>query len=516
MAEDKPFISDEKSIQFSESENFMASTFQNDDNYDNSDGEQYYNDIFKKLVYSDDYIYFFICEKCKKCPLLKFDNDFLYNLKDLEYSCDCQKSEGENKNNKYTKTTLEEFKKNFGMKNFNKIIEFQDFFMCSNHHKFSGYLKDVNKDICSKCMIKKENNINEENYIQFEEHVMYKRIVYLINIFKLYENDKDDKDDKDDKNDKNDEPNEKIKIKKFISKLIVNYIKFRNYNIYQTLINLESSIIESKNKASKDNLFLYYLTIIKPNDLRKITDDKNLLPYVTEVQIKSTNIDSLKLLTGFHNLKRLDLRSNCIINIESLENASFENLEFLNLSTNKIGNDCIKHFENCKLKNLTYLNLDLNCITDYRIFFALSKKKDKDTFGKLTKLFICFNVFNCLSDDNGKIINKKQYKEYFENISLDFNSIEILHLTHGVFNKNTIKLIFPCFELNEIREIKLAYNNLNNYSFLLTKDKCQWFHQLINDIRNKETPKVEKIILKKGNYIKDINFSYPEINKYFE
>ena len=33
MAEDKPFISDEKSIQFSESENFMASTFQNDDNY---------------------------------------------------------------------------------------------------------------------------------------------------------------------------------------------------------------------------------------------------------------------------------------------------------------------------------------------------------------------------------------------------------------------------------------------------------------------------------------------------
>ena len=279
---------------------------------------------------------------------------------------------------------------------------------------------------------------------------------------------------------------------------------------------MESSIIESKNKASKDNLFLYYLTIIKPNDLRKITDDKNLLPYVTEVQIKSTNIDSLKLLTGFHNLKRLDLRSNCIINIESLENASFENLEFLNLSTNKIGNDCIKHFENCKLKNLTYLNLDLNCITDYRIFFALSKKKDKDTFGKLTKLFICFNVFNCLSDDNGKIISKKQYKEYFENISLDFNSIEILHLTHGVFNKNTIKLIFPCFELNEIREIKLSYNNLNNYSFLLTKDKCQWFHQLINDIRNKETPKVEKIILKKGNYIKDINFSYPEINKYFE
>lgn len=513
MEENKPFISDEKSIQLNETETFLISTFQIDDNYNDSEIEQFYNDILRQLLNPDSNISFFICEKCKKYPLLKFDNDFLYNLEEFEYSCDCIKREGENKNKKFTKITLEEFKKNFGMVDLEKDIKYQDSFKCTNHHKFSGYLKDDNRDICSKCIIKKESNIKEENYIQFEEHEMYKRINYLISIFKLKEDDNDNS-----KNKNKDELSKKLEIKMFINKLIENYIIFRNYNIYQTLINLESSIIESKNKTSKDDLFLYYLTIDRPNDLTKAINDKNLLPYVTRIQIKSTNIDNLKLITGFYNLKHLDLRSNCIVNIESLENASFENLEFLNLSTNKIDNDCIKHFENCKFKNLSYLNLDLNCITDYRIFFVLAKKKDKDIFGRLKKLFLCYNVFNCLTDDNNKIINKKQYKEYFENLTLDFNSIEILSLSHGVFNKKTIQYIFPCFELNEIRKINLTYNNLNSDNFLLTKDKCQWFHQLINDIRNKEKPKVEKIILKKGNYIKNSDFTddLKEIDKYFE
>ena len=44
------------------------------------------------------------------------------------------------------------------------------------------------------------------------------------------------------------------------------------------------------------------------------------------------------------------------------------------------------------------------------------------------------------------------------------------------------------------------YNNLVNYDFLFTENKCQWRLQLEKDIKDNKKPTVDKIYLKEGNY----------------
>ena len=492
MADKQPFISEEKPIETNETTQFDSTLLSLNEKLDNvdDDNEQYYNDILDQLANVNpniDFFIFFICKKCKKHPLLKFDNNFLYNLDEFNYTCDCQK-------NKYIKIKIEEFENLFGVGYFEENNDdLRDCIKCNNNHKFSGYLEINKKDICIKCMNVKDKNKNEEKYIKFDEHAMYKRIIYLISIFKLYEEVKVNNSDNN-----NDEKSKKKKqIKMFITELIRNYINLKNYNVYQTLINLETSIQESERKSSIDDLFKYNLEIKNANDFRRIINDKNLLEYVTKINITRRNINNLGLLSCLKNLNHLDLRNNCIADIKPLVNANFSKLEFLNLSSNKIGNDSIQHLKDFKFTNLKYLNLDSNYISDYGIFFALSSNKN---FKQLEQLYLKFNVFTCFTDDKGKKIKRKEYKEYFDKINLDFNSIQKLGVSYGVFNNISIEYIFPCLELNNIKVIDLKYNNLSNYGFLFTKDKCKWCRQLEKDIRNEENPKVEKINLKEGNY----------------
>ena len=494
MSDSQPFLSDEKTIDSNETNQIStinSSIMQLNDTNGINDNEQYYNDILYKLIYSELDYAFFICKGCNKHPLLQFDNDFLYNLDKFNCTCDCPK-------NQYKKISIEEFEKLFGVRYFDEKYydPLQDKLKCDKKHKFSGFLEVDNRDICIKCMIFKDNSKNEEKYIKFDEYAMYKRIKYLVSIFELYHN-------KDyNSKDKSEEIlNKKEKIKIFITELIENYINFKNHNVYQSLINLETSIKGLEKKSSKDNLFIYNIEINNTNDFRKIIDDKSLINYVTKIDIQRKNINNLKLLSDLKNLNHLDLRNNCIKDIEPLINASFENLEFLNLSTNALGTnkDNIQHLNKLKLKNLKYLNLDLNKITDYGIFIAIGNNKN---FRKLEQLYLNFNAFSIL---NGKKMKKNEFKEYFADVNLDFNSIQMLGLSYGVFDKKTIEYVFPCFELTNVKEINLKYNNLDNYDFLFTKNKCQWCRQLEKDIRENKKPKVEKIHLIAGNYkIKEI------------
>ena len=316
------------------------------------------------------------------------------------------------------------------------------------------------------------------------------KVKYLISIFKLYNQDNISED----KNKIKEKIEKKEKIKAFITELIQNYINFKNYNIYQTLINLEVSIKELAHKSSEDNLFIYNIQIMNTNDFRNILDDKNLMNYVTKIDLQRKNINNLGLLSNFKNLNHLDIRSNCIVDTRPLINAPFENLEFLNLSSNKIGDDIIENLKSFKFKNLKYLNLDMNYITDYAFFFALSENKN---FGNLEKLYLKYNVFSRLFKKNIKTIKNKEFEDYFAKAHLDFNSIQIFGLSNGVFNQKSIEYIFPCFELNNIRIINLKYNNLINFDFLFI---CQWFLQLEIDINDNKKPKVEQIQLKDGNY----------------
>ena len=486
MDENEPSFNSELAIEINETDTETTNYESLMPVINSIDNEQLYNEIIQKLVYMKPEFTYYICKICKKNPLLIFDNDFLYKLDEFKYTCDCQKNE-------YRKIKIENFQEHFReeyKEENDDEDDFQNFVRCKKKHKFSGYFENSKKNICIKCMKVKDNNNNEGKYIIFDDYSMYKRIKYLISIFKLYNKDNISED----KNKIKEKIEKKEKIKAFITELIQNYINFKNYNIYQTLINLEVSIKELAHKSSEDNLFIYNIQIMNTNDFRNILDDKNLMNYVTKIDLQRKNINNLGLLSNFKNLNHLDIRSNCIVDTRPLINAPFENLEFLNLSSNKIGDDIIENLKSFKFKNLKYLNLDMNYITDYAFFFALSENKN---FGNLEKLYLKYNVFSRLFNKNIKTIKNKEFEDYFAKAHLDFNSIQIFGLSNGVFNQKSIEYIFPCFELNNIRIINLKYNNLINFDFLFI---CQWFLQLEIDINDNKKPKVEQIQLKDGNY----------------
>ena len=140
MSDSLPFLSDENTIDFIETTQNSSINISKISLKDINDNEQFYNDILDKLIYSNGNYAFFICKKCKKQPLLKFEKDFLYNLDEFKYTCDCQKNE-------YTKITIEEFEKLFGVGYFEENNDYlQDCFKCDKKHKFSGFLEVDKKD----------------------------------------------------------------------------------------------------------------------------------------------------------------------------------------------------------------------------------------------------------------------------------------------------------------------------------------------------------------------------------
>ena len=142
MADKQPFISEEKPIETNETTQFDSTLLSLNEKLDNvdDDNEQYYNDILDQLANVNPNIDFFICKKCKKHPLLKFDNDFLYNLNEFFYTCDCQKNE-------YIKIKIEEFENLFGEEDFSENDALQNYIKCYNNHKYFGYLEIDKKDI---------------------------------------------------------------------------------------------------------------------------------------------------------------------------------------------------------------------------------------------------------------------------------------------------------------------------------------------------------------------------------
>ena len=115
---------------------------------------------------------------------------------------------------------------------------------------------------------------------------------------------------------------------------------------------------------------------------------------------------------------------------------------------NKIGDnmiDCIKELHLPKLKNFI---LENNNFRNFEFFHAV------EHFKNLEDLDISSNPFEENID-----------KIYSKNIYYTLNSIKIINFSNGVFNDETIKLLFQ-FKLDNVEKIILKGNYLNILTFI--------------------------------------------------
>ena len=164
------------------------------------------------------------CIKCHETPLLYFNNEILLNLDKITFSCKY-----------YYKQTqsIEEFFNDFILKENEIENEETEFLLCPIcYQKFNYYCQNHDKNLC-KNYNNEEDIHKNENLFRFEENIAINYLKYLIfklNIGKeLTNKEGNEKDNK----------LEKFKLfKKLVEILITNYIKYPNYNIYQSIKNL--------------------------------------------------------------------------------------------------------------------------------------------------------------------------------------------------------------------------------------------------------------------------------------
>ena len=97
---------------------------------------------------------------------------------------------------------------------------------------------------------------------------------------------------------------------------------------------------------------------------------------ITKIKIVESNISDLTQFSevNLNNLKFLNLRRNYISNLDPLLSAKFKNIEILDFSINKLGDDNIEKIAQLKFKNLTFLNLFGNDFLDYKLFDLCNNK----------------------------------------------------------------------------------------------------------------------------------------------
>ena len=398
----------------------------------------------------------FICNKCKKIPILTFlNNDF----SKLKYSCDCNT----NKEITYVKL-LEDF---FLVHNTNKTDISQ--LNPNNSYNINDNLDNLdNLCYCHNCneffLI---NNNNLHNTHEISELNDYKN--FIQNEFEL-----------------NEEENNNYIIKKV--NFYDNFTKLINLLFTNFIIYLKPKFIENiKN-------FRNFIQSIKIeiNSHIEFEDKTKEYGLISKIKIENTNFNNLKELSqlDLFALQELLLESNNIKSIEPLKNKDFRNLRILNLKMNRLGDDSIKNLGNIMAPKLEELILENNCFNSYELFNSIKK------FKKLKILDISSNRFY-----------KKCEQIYSNNIIYEFKLMEIGNFSNGVFSDETIKLMEK-LDLSNMRILKLNGNNLTNLKFLLKYNiKCPILEEIyLNNNDLEQIDELEKFaIIKKieanNNYL---------------
>ena len=192
----------------------------------------------------------------------------------------------------------------------------------------------------------------------------------------------------------------------------------------------------------------------------------------------------------------MNLRGNNISNIESLISAKIKNINILDFSLNKLGDDNIEKIAQLQFENLIILNLFGNNFSNYKLFDFCTNKR----FKNLKILYLGYNQFN---------INKI-------NKIIDTSKLEEIGLTKGVFNDVSIHFI-QYFNFNKLIKLYLHSNNLSSLSFTANLDlpniKVIWVNNnSIDDYNPLSKYKTLEIINIRRNDIKNIDNLIPFID----
>ena len=281
---------------------------------------------------------------------------------------------------------------------------------------------------------------------------------------------------------------------KFINVLINDYNNYACYSHF-LIISYIFKVLENLNKekvTDVQNLEIKKEIIISSFDnLKKNICGNPSLSLITRIKIVESNISDITQFceANLINLKFLNLRRNYISNIDLLLSAKFKNIEILDFSINKLGDDNIEKIAQLKFKNLTFLNLFGNDFLDYKLFDLCNNK----IFKNLKILYTGSNKFN-----SNKI-----------NTTIDASKLEIIGLTNGVFNNDSIHFI-KYFKFNNLQKLYLHSNNLSSLSFIddlnLPNIKEIWINNnSINEYYSLCKYKTLEFINIRRNCIKNIN-----------
>ena len=461
-------------INSSDEENFEASGLSRE-----IDSE---NDTEPIKTYSN--VHFF-CKKCHQVPMIKFIDDLNINC-----TCVCYKNEQRNITKFLDDTLL-----NVSKEDENNIL--LDVFSCKIHkgNKFLYYCETCDSSLCSECLSKEEKHLEHPIKIfdllmnEADEKIEFIKDKFNLNSYS-FENESS--------NFLSENYDKIIKYSnfiKFINSLIYDYNNYTCYSHFLIINNLYQFLENFKKNQDLD--LKKDINIININNYKFISANPTL---ITNIILINCNIYDITIFckNNLINLVILNLKNNNISNIECLPSAKFKNIETLDFSFNRIGDDKIKYFSLLEFEKLNFLNLYGNNFSDFKLFELCNNNKLK----KLKKLNVGANQFK-----NSEI-------------KITFNAIKLIEigLTNGVFNNESIHF-FHNFKFNNLKIIFLNNNNLSSLSFIdkleLPNIKEIWLNDnLIDEYYPLCKYKTLKVIKIKKNKINNIDNLISFIEKF--
>ena len=434
----------------------------------------------------------FFCKKCHQVPKIKF-----IDVLNIICTCGCYKNYQINITIFLDDTLLsfdekneEEDKEETNEQENNILL---DVFYCKIHkgQKFLYYCDICNTSLCRQCLRKEKKHKDHCPLIfdllmnDADEKIEFIKDKFYLNSHHF---------DNESSNFLDDDLDKMIKYSNFIKFINALINDYNNYTCYShfVIINNLYQFLENYNKSNNNDA--QALELKEEINIKNINNLRNINRYshlITTINLNSCNIFDIQLFceANLINLKTLNLSNNYISNIKPLPSSKFKEVETIDFSINKIGDENIKYFSLLEFKNLKFLNLFGNNFTDFKLFELCNNKKLKN----LKKLYTGSN----------------QFKNSEVNINFDSFNIEEIGLTYGVFNNETIYFI-QHFRFNNLQKLFLHSNKLSSLSFIdnleLPNIKEIWINNnLIDDYYPLCKYKTLNIINMRRNCIKNID-----------
>ena len=334
----------------------------------NSNGQTFNLDTEPIEKYSN--VHFF-CKKCHQVPTIQF-----IDVLDIRFTCKCHKNK-QIKIAQYLDETLqtidvnnEEENKEETNEQVNNIL--LDVFYCKVHkdQKFLYYCEMCNILLCRKCLRENKDHNNHSPLIfdmlmnEADEKIEFIKEKFYLNSHHF---------DNESSNFLDDNLDKLIKyanFTKFINALVNDYNNYTCYSHFLIISKLYQ-FLENLNKNNNDDIQALELKEeIHINNMNNLNLINSKVDLVTSIILINCNIFDIKIFceANLINLKILNLSNNCISSIKLLSSSKFKNIESLDFSVNKIGDDSIKYFSQLEFKKLNFLNLYKNNFTDFKLF----------------------------------------------------------------------------------------------------------------------------------------------------